>query len=96
MTYLAKRARFSLGERVRWTSQAGGRSLIKEGEIVAVVPPHHGPPQNLQRRVDGGSPRPYESYIVYVPMPAGKSHRVFYWPRVNLLRLLLTGEEIAR
>lgn len=78
---------FSVGDTVTWTSQAGGRSKTKTGEVVAVVP-HRRPLHSLQMADTSWkmshlgiySMRDYESYLVQV----GKSKRL-YWPLVKYL-----------
>lgn len=76
---------FQIGDTVTWTSQAGGKSKTKTGEVIAIVP-------KLQRmgysipdgfRFNGwdGATRSHESYLVQV----GKSKRL-YWPLVKHLK----------
>jgi hypothetical protein len=67
---------FNIGDRVEWTSQGGGISRKKVGEIVQIVPALERPD------IKGwGNIRGHESYVVRVK---GKGR---YWPRVSQLRL---------
>src|SRR5687767_1847502 len=54
---------FELGARVQWTSQAGGNTTTKAGEVVAIVPPgiypHQAPPSSGVRWIlSDGRPLP--------------------------------------
>lgn len=70
---------FKLGAMVTWSSQAGGRTTTKVGEIVAVVPPGKKP-----KDVAGaGSSRDHESYVVKARDSRGHDKR--YWPLVKYL-----------
>ena len=71
-----------VGDVVEWTSQAGGCTRTKRGEIVAVVPARTMPDTSKVSRYGGGMARGHESYLVKVP---GKGT---YWPRVAALRLV--------
>ncbi len=71
-----------IGDQVEWTSQAGGYTRTKRGEIVAVVPANTMPEMRKVSRYGGGMARGHESYLVKVP---GKGT---YWPRVPALRLV--------
>lgn len=70
----------NLGDRVRWTSQAGGYAKTKEGAIIAVVPAHSNPrrhvPKDEPSAKEFGLSRNHESYIVKVGTR-------LYWPRVK-------------
>jgi hypothetical protein len=73
--------RFSLGDRVRWQSQAHGSHKVKEGEIVEIVPAGYRPDKvfyQLHRGAGCGMPRDHASFVVLV----GKKP---YWPRVAAL-----------
>lgn len=71
---------FGSGERVTWTSQAGGRETKKTGEIVAVVPVGKTPGSiDRERFKKFTTARQHESYIVDVD---GE----LYWPVVSRLK----------
>ena len=81
---MSEQNKFQIGDTVIWTSQAGGKSKTKTGEVIAIVP-------KLQRmgysipdgfRFNGWdvATRSHESYLVQV----GKSKRL-YWPLVKYL-----------
>ncbi len=61
-----------LGDRVTWTSQAGGYTTTKEGVVVEIVPPGQKPKAKLK---EPGLARHHPSYVV-------KVGNRFYWPRV--------------
>lgn len=74
---------FKKGDRVRWSSQAGGVEKTKEGEVVYVL----GEGKNIGRSVPVEmfphgtalySARRHESYVVKVGSK-------FYWPLVKYL-----------
>lgn len=77
--------KFNIGDRVRWTSQAGGHAKEKRGEVVAIVPAGTDARDVVPRDLsDGpmdayGLPRGEESYIVRVKRSA-------YWPRACHLK----------
>lgn len=75
--------RFKVGDRVSWTSQAGGYSKTKTGSVAAVVRPGEYPDRaqflSLYRGAGVGIARDHESYVVTVK-GAG-----VYWPRVKAL-----------
>lgn len=83
-------AQFAVGDKVQWTSQAGGYTKTKTGTVMVVVPaqtsPHevHLPevPCTLTKGI-GMSTRLHESYLVHV-----QGRRELYWPVVSLLRRL--------
>jgi hypothetical protein len=70
---------FKVGDRVEWTSQAGGCTRTKAGEVLVVLSPGEtvGP---MSKNRNPGMPRDHESYLVRVK---GKG---VYWPRVSALR----------
>ncbi len=75
--------RYRIGDRVWWTSQAGGYATTKHGIIVAVVPARRSPligtlPAGCSVRCDSSTMRRHESYLVRV----GRRARL-YWPRVS-------------
>lgn len=87
---------FAVGDRVTWTSGAGGKAKAKTGEVVAVVPKDMVPRDLFQAysamraireaHLDSGfaiSPRGHQSYLVSVP---GRGKPTLYWPRVKGLR----------
>lgn len=91
---------FKIGEQVAWSSQAGGFTATKIGEVVGIVPPNtyisaanmrgvvfsDTADATLTKRFDGGK-RDHESYIVKLrPGLSEKSSPVLYWPRVKGLR----------
>lgn len=81
--------KFSTGDTVTWTSQAGGVSKSKSGVVVAVVPAKTLPSKadfpGLYRGVGIGSSRDHESYVVRVK--TGLSATRDYWPRAAALSL---------
>jgi len=73
----------TLGDIVRWKSQAGGYATEKQGEIVCVVGAGEFVPEPFVNGLDGpGNPRREESYVVRV----GRSRLM--WPRTKHLRLV--------
>lgn len=81
---------FNPGDRVTWTSQAGGIAKTKTGDVVVVVGPNEAPnvvlrAMGVRGKVDGpGGTRDHDSYIV-------RANGRLYWPRVSLLKA--AGEE---
>jgi hypothetical protein len=73
---------FQVGDKVRWSSQAGGVTVKKQGSIVEVVPPYT---MKRTRPRDRATSRTHESYIVEVAGRTAKSKAVLYWPVVSLL-----------
>lgn len=75
--------RFTLGERVTWSSQAGGHLKTKTGTVAQVVAPKALPDRerflHLYKGAGIGIHRNHESYVVLV------GNRP-YWPRVAALR----------
>lgn len=77
---------FKLGDKVKWTSSAGGVTRTKLGEVIEVVAPRM-PPQ--EKVTDMGRPRPHESYVVRAVAQGTETHtRRVYWPRVVTLSLV--------
>ena|ERR1700674_2940622 len=74
---------FQVGDKVRWSSQAGGVTSKKQGTIVEVVPSHT---MKRMRPRDRATSRTHESYIVEVAGRTAKSKPVLYWPVVSLLK----------
>ncbi len=76
--------RYKVGDRVWWTSQAGGYATTKHGVIIAVVPAYRSPHSVIGLspgfcvRCDSSTVRRHESYLVRV----GRRARL-YWPRVG-------------
>lgn len=90
--------KFKLGDKVKWSSQAGGSWSHKVGTVVAVVPSGWLPGReewpSLHTGPGIGGSRDHESYIVSVPAPSkvrgtGPKRRPakpkIYWPRVSKL-----------
>ncbi len=80
-----------IGDKVRWTSQAGGHEKVKEGEIIRVIPPY-GDVLNYMfegsnSAYGGGYRRDQESYLVRVK-GEGKRKATIYWPIVKKLQLI--------
>lgn len=71
---------FSIGDRVKWTSQASGTVKEKEGIVTETIPigsrPNRGKYPRLYRGRDCGIPRDHVSYIVTI-------EKEYYWPRVK-------------
>ncbi len=78
-----KRSQFVVGNRVTWSSQAGGYVRRKTGYIIENVPPYQSPIQRIRGQ---GKPRDHESYIVRVDGKTEKAHPKFYWPVVSVLK----------
>ena len=84
---------FKIGDKVSWTSSAGGISKTKTGEVVHIISSKKYP--NFRMLNDkykskdaygGGIFRDHESYIILVPHQRnGKP--TLYWPRVSGLKL---------
>ena len=78
-------SKFTVGDKVTWTSQAGGVAKTKTGVVVAVLPDMAEPTEYLPLGtvIDGpGWPRRHESYFVQI----GRRKHLF-WPRVCHLSL---------
>jgi hypothetical protein len=75
--------KFNLGAMVKWTSQAGGCTVDKVGEVQEVVPAGKKPDRarfpTLYKGSGIGLKRDHESYVVRV------NGRGVYWPRVSHL-----------
>jgi hypothetical protein len=87
---------FSVGERVRWSSDGGGYRTVKEGEVMVVVPPGQTPRAaagpgfswTFYRVMFDGRDmrtRAEESYLVRVPARSAKAKDRLYWPRTMWL-----------
>jgi len=76
--------KFNLGAMVKWTSQAGGCTVDKVGEVLEVVPAGSYPDRErflpLYKKSGIGLKRDHESYVVRV------KGRGLYWPRVSHLQ----------
>lgn len=72
---------FKVGDKVAWTSQAGGYTKTKRGKVVHVVPAHVMPPHALTPK-GAGMARDHQSYIVEVTRPRSAT---LYWPRAAVL-----------
>jgi hypothetical protein len=73
-----------VGDKVRWSSQAGGYTKSKEGVVAQVVPAGSLPDRSFTHlhRVGGiGMARKAESYVVKVGNKP-------YWPLANKLELV--------
>lgn len=86
-----------VGDRVEWSSQAGGYKKKKTGEIIMVVNPGINARKVLLKdrkfgklkRMFDGWPRNHESYLVKViPGTTGNASPVVYWPRVKGLKVV--------
>lgn len=74
---------FSVGDKVVWSSQAGGRLKPKTGVVVAVVRAEDDPAKCLPpgtRLKSPGRARDVRSYLVQIG-----SARDLYWPRTQHL-----------
>jgi len=72
--------RFNVGDKVKWTSQAGSYEKKKVGEVIEIIQAGSNPQDALHYQPGWGSlPRKEESYIVAVG-------NKFYWPRTVHLR----------
>jgi hypothetical protein len=71
--------KLNVGDRVEWTSQAGGCTRTKAGIVEVVLRPGE-QPAPLSKNRNPGMPRDHESYLVRV------KGRGLYWPRVAALR----------
>jgi hypothetical protein len=75
--------RFNEGDEVTWSSQAGGRTKVKEGVVAEVVPATCMSTRErfiaLYKGNGVGMHRYHESYVVLVGKKA-------YWPRVGALK----------
>lgn len=73
---------FSVGNKVRWTSQSQGFVKEKIGVVAEVVPAKYRPDRTrfpkLYKGAGAGSSRDHESYVVIVGTKP-------YWPRVDNL-----------
>lgn len=90
-----------LGDKVEWTSQAGGVVAMKMGNIVLVIPANTPLQNEMLRNSDLGlqelrwefsdpsKSRSHESYLVQV-------EDRLYWPRVSGLRLSFNGTFIGK
>lgn len=97
---------FKIGDRVTWSSQAGGYSKQKSGIVVSVVPKgvpvfHHSWLAMTEtgvhdRNLDSVRSRDHESYIVHVPTKTGRGKGKLYWPAVNKLKLASEGNPYDR
>lgn len=84
---------FSIGDRIKWTSQAAGVIKEKDGTITEIIPIGIRPDKNkyprLYRGRDCGAPRDHISYII-------STDKEYYWPRVKILSLVSTTRLIRR
>lgn len=93
------RRQLRVGDRVEWTSQAGGHSKVKVGKVAAVVPAGQDPSavwmalaalpgtRHHVVRLGGAGARGHESYLVTVDGPSATSSPRIYCPRVSALTL---------
>jgi hypothetical protein len=81
---------FELGDKVYWTSQAGGNTKRKEGVVVEVLSLGRIPDnQRFHKLLQGcGSGRNHQSYVVEVMAGAKNNIPKHYWPVVSCLRLI--------
>lgn len=82
--------KFNIGDIVEWTSQSGGYTRTKSGEIVAIVPAEDWAQKHFEKlglkqnsSCGYGMPRNHESYLV-------KIKNRCYFPRVKKLKRLNT------
>jgi len=76
--------KFGVGDKVTWSSQAGGSVKVKVGVVEVILQPGR-MPTSLQ--ISGcGNPRNHESYLVLVPNKSGRGVGKKYWPLVSKLR----------
>jgi len=84
-TPVLKTGPFKVGDKVVWTSQAGGHEKTKTGTVKAVVPAWEFPrvhtPDGFSLRTDSNFGLPHESYLVQV----GRS-KSLYWPLAKKLK----------
>jgi hypothetical protein len=75
---------YRVGDRVEWTSQAGGHARTKRGVVIEVVPPGRDP---TTKRRGAGMYRDHESYVVRAVAlgRASGEHSATYWPRAASL-----------
>jgi hypothetical protein len=74
---------FKIGDQVTWTSQAGGRTVTKEGAIFEIVAAGAKPTAKIK---DPGFPRDHESYVVRGYKNTDRKRVNNYWPVVKNLR----------
>lgn len=86
-----ERETFQVGDKVFWSSQAGGGWTKKEGVVHRVI--SAGQTCNLTSeelkfscQVDSSFPRDHESYLVVVPGKTEKSKSKLYRPVVSNLK----------
>jgi len=72
---------FRIGDRVSWTSQAGGRSVLKQGAVYEIVA-SGAKPTGIKR---AGMPRDHESYVVKASKTTDRKRTARYWPLVHRL-----------
>jgi len=87
MSEVMEKTKPFLGAKVEWTSQAGGHTKTKQGEVIAVIPAL-ADVRNFypagRKLSNPGDPRNHESYLIHV-----KGHaRSLYWPRVSRLKVI--------
>ena len=84
--------RFKLGDKVTWTSQAGGNTRTKFGEVVEVVPiggyPDRTLFKTLYRGGEVGHSRSHETYCVKAKVEGSTRSAKIYWPLVTKLHLV--------
>lgn len=84
----------TIGDKVQWTSQAGGYETTKTGEVVFAIPSGHRvryyanqlPRDWDYSPLDGTTLRSHESFLVLVRPQKGKAKPRLYWPRVSGLK----------
>ena len=90
---------FKVGDRVQWTSQAGGNHKTKVGVVLAVVAPGHRSSEKAcefihkltrtgthRSAYGGGFDRDHESYVVEVVVGGPRAKKALYWPVVSKLQ----------
>lgn len=75
---------FKVGDKVTWTSKAGGITRTKVGEVIEVVPARMVP---VSMPGLMGRPRGYVSYVVRAVAVGTMTESIrAYWPHVGLLQ----------
>lgn len=85
--------KFSVGDKVQWTSQSGGYETTKVGTVVFVVPANWAVwrlvdyrEKKFDLRTDLSGIRGEESYLVSIPGKTVHSKPLLYWPRTKNLK----------
>lgn len=87
---------FQLSQEVEWTSQAGGSTKTKRGNIVAFIPAGTAlrPDSILRKRFRlsnlGFGARRVDTYLIAVPAKSDKAKPVLYRPATKYLKATTT------